>query len=601
MLREADADTEVVTDGVAHGVPVARHVLKLSTLAVLLPLWLFGIVGRSDWKPDEPREADLAWHMSLTGPQAVPLLRDQPFVEKPPLTYWLAGATIARLGMSPWAARLPNLLYALVFATSLALLAKTVASRSAIVVAVAVGSSFFLTYQVAIWLATDAALLACVAASLLGLHLGYRAVTSRRRLIGYSLMHLTLALGFLAKSGAAWLVPATAFAVLIVWEKRYRELLRWELYVGLVLQTAIVAPWLLSLAARPDGADLLQNALWFNIAGRMVRLSGHAASIPQYADSHRNSFGKYFIEAPFYIMPWVFLAVAATRRGWQALRDSTTHAGAWRFTIAATLPSVLVLSLAATARGIYAAPSLIGVALAIALWYEKAAVTPDAFDLRMLRASSFVVVGIAAVLLLLLPLVAVFYAHTRGNRTGLVLGAMLMCGATLWLLRSIRNALRGRDVTQALGVLFASYSAILIGVGAAYFPAINREQDLRPVTRALHADLHGRALVLLAPDETTVAVVDMAGISVRQFAWQASSVDGVTASLRSDECVLAMTKLTMGPLYDLARRHGFKSRPPPDSVDIAWFASTFGLHIEHEYIVPDGRHYLLLSHTEAIR
>ena len=560
-----------------------------------------GMFGRVDWKPDEPREADIAWRMSLTGPQAVPELAGRPFVEKPPLTYWLAGAAISQAGTSPWIARLPNLLYALVFAAAVGMLAKVAASGRLAVVAVITGSSFFLTYQVAIWLATDAALIACVAASLLGMHLGYRATSVRERLLGYSLMHLALALGFLAKSAGAWVVPVAAFAALIVWEKRYRELLRWELYAGLVVQAAIITPWLLSLASRPGGADLLENALWLNIAGRMAHLGGHAAHLPQYADAHRNSFGKYFIEAPFYVMPWTFLVIAAARRGWHELRSRGERAAAWRFATAATIPGLLVLSIAATGRGIYAAPSLIGVALAIALWYEKAASAPDAFDLCMLRASSFVVAGIALVMLLLLPVAAIFYSHTHSNTAGLILGAMLMGAAVTWLLRSLREAARSRDVTRALGVLFASYSAILIGFGAAYFPAINYEQDLRPVTSALRNDLHGRQLVLLAPDETTEAVVDMQGIPSRTIDWSAGRTNDA-ASIRDNECVLAMSKLTIGPVYDLMRRYGIKSQSPRDAADIGSFAAALGLRVERDYTVPDGRHYVLLGrqHDSAL-
>ena len=156
----------------------------MPVLAALLPLWFMGMFGRVDWKPDEPREADIAWRMSLSGPQAVPELAGKPFVEKPPLTYWLAGAAISQAGTSPWIARLPNLLYALVFAAALGMLAKVAASGRLAVVAVITGSSFFLTYQVAIWLASDAALIACVAASLLGMHLGYRATSVRERLLG---------------------------------------------------------------------------------------------------------------------------------------------------------------------------------------------------------------------------------------------------------------------------------------------------------------------------------------------------------------------------------------------------------------------------------
>src|SRR5271167_3212739 len=82
----------------------------------LLSVWWVGILGRGYWTPDEPREADIAWRMSWQTDKAVPLLAGEAFCEKPPLTYWMAGAAVRAFGAVSWAARLPNLLYALLTA-----------------------------------------------------------------------------------------------------------------------------------------------------------------------------------------------------------------------------------------------------------------------------------------------------------------------------------------------------------------------------------------------------------------------------------------------------------------------------------------------------
>jgi len=63
-------------------------------------------------------------------------------------------------------------------------------------------STFLLAYQVAIWLATDAPLLAAVSVALLGAYIGFYAARART-LRGYLLMHTALAFGFLSKSAVA--------------------------------------------------------------------------------------------------------------------------------------------------------------------------------------------------------------------------------------------------------------------------------------------------------------------------------------------------------------------------------------------------------------
>ena len=78
----------------------------------LAPLWLVGIFGRGLWTPDEPREADIAWRMSLQSDRTLPQLAGGPFLEKPPLSYWMSAARSALFGDSAAAARVPNLLYA---------------------------------------------------------------------------------------------------------------------------------------------------------------------------------------------------------------------------------------------------------------------------------------------------------------------------------------------------------------------------------------------------------------------------------------------------------------------------------------------------------
>src|ERR1700722_6821416 len=128
--------------------------------ATLLAIWCVGMFGRGYWTPDEPREADIAWRMSWQADKAVPLLAGEAFCEKPPLTYWLSAGPLRPFGTAALGARLPNLLYALITALGVGLLARRCAGGLAGVVAAAAVSTLLLSYQVAIWLAPDAPLLA---------------------------------------------------------------------------------------------------------------------------------------------------------------------------------------------------------------------------------------------------------------------------------------------------------------------------------------------------------------------------------------------------------------------------------------------------------
>src|SRR5579862_6172965 len=111
--------------------------VALCIVVALAPLWLIGIFGRNLWTPDEPREADIAWRMSLQHERAIPQLAGTPFLEKPPLTYWLSAGALTLWGDNAAALRAPNLLYALITALAVGALALAVAAdaRAALIAA----------------------------------------------------------------------------------------------------------------------------------------------------------------------------------------------------------------------------------------------------------------------------------------------------------------------------------------------------------------------------------------------------------------------------------------------------------------------------------
>jgi 4-amino-4-deoxy-L-arabinose transferase-like glycosyltransferase len=476
--------------------------VTLMVLTLLLTLsWCAGMFGRGYWTPDEPREADIAWRMSWQLDKAVPLLAGQAFCEKPPLTYWIAALPIRLWGPAAWAARLPNLLYALITALSVAWLAARAVGRDAALIGAAAVSTLLLSYQVAIWLATDAALLAATAVALLGLHQGFYAGNRRQRVLGYTLMHAALGVGFLSKSAAAFMVPALAIAVLIVWEKRWRELLRWELYAGLLVQAALILTWVGFVYFGPDGLAHLKVFFWNNLVGRFAHVDAPAEL--QYAVAHRNVPGKYFLEMPIYLFPWTFAVLAALGRAWR----QRPLPPAVRFAIAASLPSLLVLSLAATARNIYFAPALVGLGLLLSWWVSESAAQPRPWDVRALRATAATLLISALILALAVVIIGLDSWQVMPRRV------IFICVSAVGLSVSVYCAGRAwpsaKTPAHSVRALFIAYSALLIGPLPQIYAQVDAWQDLESIARAVRHDLAGNPLALLHPDETTRAIIDM--------------------------------------------------------------------------------------------
>jgi 4-amino-4-deoxy-L-arabinose transferase-like glycosyltransferase len=558
--------------------------------AALLLIWCVGMFARGYWTPDEPREADIAWRMSWQAEKSVPLLAGEAFCEKPPLTYWLAAIPIKLLGAQAWAARLPNLLYALITALGVGLLAARSSGRFAGLVGAATISTFLLSYQVAIWLATDAPLLAAESVALLGAYIGFYAATGPERLRGYLLMHAALGVGFLCKSAVAWVVPALAILTLSIWERRWRELIRWELYLGLLIQAAMILTWVWFVYRGKEGPEHLKVFFWNNLVGRFASVD--APPDLQYAAAHRNSPGKYLIELPLYLFPWTLLAIAAALRAWRQHRASQHDNRALRFALAASLPTLLVLSLAATARNIYFAPALPGFALLVAWWAREILPGPDIWDVRALRATAaMLILGVAVFGAALIVVGADSWRDIPGHTLYIAISLIGLLAALILAIRAWGAA--REQVVYAQWALLLAYCALLIGPASQVYGQVDTWQDLAKIGRAVQRDTAGKPLILLAPDETTRAIIDMyARQSVDRIAGplDAAGIDRIRSAAAA-----APDSFFLVQLPSRAPRLPWRAKPPDAGLPPAWQAAN--LAMAKSYSLPNGRRYALLQVT----
>jgi 4-amino-4-deoxy-L-arabinose transferase-like glycosyltransferase len=553
--------------------------------AALLLIWCVGMLGRGYWTPDEPREADIAWRMSWQAQKAVPLLAGEAFCEKPPLTYWLAAVPIRLFGSSAWSARLPNLLYAVITALGVGLLARRFAGGAAGLAGAAAISTFLLSYQVALWLATDAPLLAAVSMALLGACQGFYATRTRERLRGYLLMHAALALGFLSKSAIAWMVPAMTLVTLAVWERRWRELLRWELYAGLLLQAAVIFTWIWFVYVGVDGPAHLKVFFWNNLVGRFTRVD--APSELQYAAAHGNSPGKYLIELPLYLAPWTLLVIAAARRAWRQRGNAGDDRRMVRLAVAATLPPLAILSVAATARNVYFAPALPGAALLLAWWVRQILEEPDHWDVRALRATAVVLLLGAVLFTAALGLAGVDAWDAMNSHSAYIVISVLGLSAAVVLALRAWAAAR-HHVERALWSLLLAYCALLAGPAFELYTRVDTWQDLESIARAIERNASGRPLILFAPDETTRAVIDMYArdrVGLIQGPIDAAAIERLNAATGSAPQSLVVVQLP--------GRSG-STTSPQDVSALSWLPAS-GLRVAKTYALPHGRRYALLE------
>jgi len=538
--------------------------------------------------------------MSLQTDRTLPQLADTPFLEKPPLTYWMSGAAIEVYGDSPAAARVPNLLYAAIVALAIGALAFAMDGGTAAIVAALVAGTAITAFRVQIWLAPDACLLAGCAISLLGAYLGLSAAPGRGKLFGYTLMHVGAAIGFMAKSAPGWLVPATALFALILWERRWREFLRWELYVGLLVQLLVIGPWIFEVTLSEHGREALYSLFWNNVVGRFTKVAGPGTI--DYTQGHQNKPGKYFLELPVYLLPWTLLAVAAAWRAWTRLRAGINRGTPWRFAICAIVPFLLLLTFAATARDIYAAPILLGFGLLIGLWLSELVVGGRRPSLS--RVDRFAIHGtnvLVALIAIGFATVLVIFALAAPGLSGInyAVNAVVVIAIAVIALLFASNMFRSGDPLRSLAWTYTAYAATLTLSGLAIFPVIDRWQDLPSLARNIHDDARGGPLALLDPDETTIAMLDhrLRTQFVELDTQSDTPANVVSAWLRSQghdaHVLVKLPGRTPGDVKRLLDR--IHPTPAPDDGVAAALVSSGVATVERKYELAEGRRYALLG------
>jgi 4-amino-4-deoxy-L-arabinose transferase-like glycosyltransferase len=198
--------------------------------------------------PDEGRYAEIAREMLFLKDWLVPHLNLLPYLEKPPLVYWLTALSFKVLGLSEWAARLPAALSALggvflAYGLGRAFWGRTAGLLSALILAtcggyVVMGRLLTLDMTLALFLN-------------LGVGLGYLAL-SRERPRLWPWAYLALALGVLTK-GPVVLVLAAIIWTAWAWFKGRPLFRSWFRPWSLALLVAITLPWFILVALRyPD-------------------------------------------------------------------------------------------------------------------------------------------------------------------------------------------------------------------------------------------------------------------------------------------------------------------------------------------------------------
>lgn len=274
---------------------------------MLLPMVASAAI-RDLWAPDEPRYAQVAREIYSGGSFLVMHLCGQPYPDKPPLLFWLAGLGGWLGGWHELWLRLPSLVAAAGTAWLIAVLARRWWGPREAAWAPALFLGMALVTEIGGRLQIDPLLtLLCTLAIVLVSRPG--AAFDRGR--DLALAGVAAGLAALAKGPVAWLniaVPLVSWRLLVpgaIPRARRRD---W-----IVAALLAIAPVLLWAGA----ASLAEPSM-----GRELFFSQHAGRVTDVGERHPGPPWKHLERMPLLLLPWTFLVALGLAGAVRALRQS---------------------------------------------------------------------------------------------------------------------------------------------------------------------------------------------------------------------------------------------------------------------------------------
>jgi len=330
--------------------PIERALLVAAALiACAAPI--VGL-GRTDlWPPDEPRVAEISREMSESRSWLIPTLNGEPFIEEPPLFYWLqAGLYRISGGASTVAARLPAAAAGIVGMIATGGVAWSVGASPLLAMIVLATAPEY-------WWMTRSATPDTAAAAATTLALGaFLAAwqTGRRGVLAASA--LALGAAFWCKSFLPIGLAVVTIALFLAGAGWGRLRIR-DLALAATGVAVLAAGWVLVIAKELGGPA----AVFFVVTNHLGRLVG----VP--TEGHTRSAFYYLPNLALDFFPWVVVLPTALAAAWR--RRATP--GRW-FSLCWAAGMLLVLSASATKRAHYLLAAYPGFALLVAQWWPEA-------------------------------------------------------------------------------------------------------------------------------------------------------------------------------------------------------------------------------------
>lgn len=442
--------------------------LGLCLLAYLLPMGSHGL-----WIPDETRYAQISQGMLLSGDWVSPHFMGLRYFEKPVAGYWMIALSQAVFGNNLFGVRFVSALSTGLSVMLCYLIARRLWNEPRKSFACALlYMSFTVVAGQAGYANLDPQFTFWVNLSLVALWFALDSVSRGRRLIGWALLGLACGMGFLTKGFLAWLLPVLIALPWMIWQRRWRDLLRYGA-VAIAVAIAVSLPW--ALAVHAQEPDYWRFFFWHE---HIRRFAGDDAQ-------HDGPWWFYLPMLVAFSLPWAALLPSALKQAWQTRGQANIG-----FLLLWLLMPMLFFSLSNGKLPTYILPCLLPLALLLG--------NALADRLRLEQGLALGINGLLNLLLGLTTLLALVYLQLKSPLYDHELHSLVLVfiGLIGWIMANLLQAFRPLQCWAAP----AFGSLLLIGVLPAAMPEAVVANKMPDQFVLEHAQELGQAETLLSND-----------------------------------------------------------------------------------------------------
>jgi 4-amino-4-deoxy-L-arabinose transferase-like glycosyltransferase len=448
---QPQAHTPVLRDDTVAAAPapgtLVGDILAMAAVSALAATIFFFHLGTYGlWEPDEARYAEIAREMLALRNFIVPHLNYVPYIEKPPLLYWLTASSMSVFGVNEFAARLPNALAALLgVIVTYCFVARAFDRRRAILAALVLATSGLYAVMAQV-LTTDMLLTAMITVALFAFYLQWREGGR-----WWWTLYIAAALATLIKGPVGVAIPFIAGVIFLWWQGELRGAIRrFHALSGLLVGLVIALPWFVAVTIREPGF------FDFYFVGE------HFRRFFESSYSHGEPIYYYLPVVAAGMLPWT---IAVPFLPWRSLEPNPAR----RFCAISSAAILVLFSLASAKLIPYILPAFpplaVLIADAIMAFADHRAASTDGSPRRSIPdprrlAAIGPLLGIAGVAAIMVAAYANRFASAGPAivRSALYLGGAIVIVGGLGCFAAFWN----RRLSTGLAVLVAAAAAVLI-------------------------------------------------------------------------------------------------------------------------------------------